>query len=183
MSKQTTTPSITLDSIFDAMEHWRNNKNAYEGNGIPDKIWKMLFAFEDNGCSGSRLRKMFGLNSEQYNRKRLQLSNAVPPPASKLTTTDSKQDKPVQFGEAIVVKQPAQDIQPLSAETTAAATRTRQTIKKLKSSDYQEKSYIDTTTVIVECIRDDGQRLKIHTTNDRLDVILNTFYAEGAAAS
>ena len=169
----------SLDSVFNAMKHWRSNKQAYDGPGIPQKIWDVIFQLEKQGHKKSDLCRTFGLNSEQYNIMRGRRSPTVNiSTENKVENIEVKIKKPeaVQFGEAICADNIAnKSIPPL----VQAAQQTKQVINQLKTSDNQPERYLDMTTIIVECVRPDGHRLKIHTTNDRLDIVMQCFFNQG----
>lgn len=175
---QPQTTSITLDDTFKALQHWRNNKTQYEGSGIPDEVWGKIFQLKSVGYTDAELKRMFSLNSTQYRNKKEQLIQAqseptVDPSSSEYTEVEEKDA--VQFSEAIVAHEGQQDVPPL----TQAANQTKSAISQLKSTSDRMDSYLDTTTVIVECLRDDGHRLKIHTTSERLDIVMRTFFNKG----
>ena len=171
----TQTASITLDDVFKALQHWRDNKTKYEGSGIPKEVWYKIFQLEKAGYKESQLRRLFDLNTTQYRKKREQLTQTQSEPTvepSSSESTEVEEKDVVQFGEAVVVHEETQDVPPL----TQAANQTKSAISQLKSTSDRMDSYLDTTTVIVECIRDDGHRLKIHTTSERLDIVMRTFF-------
>ena len=68
-----TSAPVTLDTIHKKISYWRANKHKYKEPGIPNDIWLMFFSFEDAGNSGQELRRMFSLNSSQYEKKRQEL--------------------------------------------------------------------------------------------------------------
>jgi hypothetical protein len=173
--------SLSIDAVMSKLQHWRANKSSYPDTGIPDTVWKMIFALEDAGQRPTTLRSLFSLNSGQYAKKHEQLKAAAATKSNQSTSTKaqpkvSEPAKPVAFSE-VSVTSPA----PLQTEVpslTQAATNNRQAVKHLRSTDASPEHYLDTTTVIVECIRPDGHRLKIHTTNNRLDIVMQAFFAQ-----
>ena len=182
MSTPATAISTTsLDEVFKAVQHWRDHKTDYKGVGIPDDIWVKIFQLESQGYTGIQLRRLFGLNSAQYSRKYMTLTqednSATIDATPKSVKTKPPMPPPGEFGEAIVSS--AQQAVP-SLETVAA-NQTRQALSQLKSTHRQAESYLDINTVIVECIRPDGHRLKIHTTSERLDVVMQNFFAKDSA--
>ncbi len=66
---------------------------------------------------------------------------------------------------------------------TQAANATKQAISQLKSTHTRPADYLDPTTIIVECIRPDGHRLKIHTTCKRVSTVMDAFFTQGASPS
>lgn len=181
MSQQQTTAvatdSISLDTVFKALQHWRKNRKSYEGSGIPDKVWLMIFELEGNGYTGKELRRLFTLNSQQYSLKRNELCHEKNTPIIKPTNTPkpdiTQQNNSTNFSEAIISV--TNDVSPVPS-LTQRINQTKQAIVRLKSPDNRAENYLDTSTIIVECIRPDGHRLKIHTTTDRLDTVMQTFY-------
>lgn len=180
MSKQLISESkveaVTLDSVFESIQHWREHKEAYPSRAIPDEIWKKIFILAAQGKYKSEsLRQLFKLNSAQYNRKYQalngELSSARPVSNSSVEDKATSSTSPA-FGEAII--NPAIDKPTLQA----AADKTKQAVKVLKSTKPFETSLLDPTTAVVECIRSDGHRLKIHITTQYLDAIVETFFSQ-----
>ena len=64
-SEPATTESPTIDEVVTLLQHWRDNKDQYEGRGIPDEIWHKTFALENSGrFSAAVLKRTFGLSSQ-----------------------------------------------------------------------------------------------------------------------
>ena len=185
MSQQdsSNTPPITLDKVFKAMQHWRSHKSEYPNPGIPTKLWLMIFELENNGYSGKELRRVLSLNSGQYNKKCTELHKTLKKNLKKSHNTSDKimpSDNPINFCEATLEKPtPPEDIPAL----TKAANNTQKALALLKSTDNKPEQYLDMTTIIVECIRPDGHRLKIHTTHKSIDVVMQTFFQNAAVSS
>jgi len=178
---QSTETPIKFDEVFLAMKHWKENKSEYPGPGIPDKIWLMLFQLENNGYTASDLKRLFSLNSNQFKIKRNQLHQALDhsnsPTKPNAPQSKAENNVAVDFCEAVVKSDNPQNIPPL----TQAADNTKKAISKLKSTNHKTENYLDITTIIVECIRPDGQRLKIHTTNQSLNIVMKEFYQQGVS--
>ena len=128
---------------------------------------------------------LFNLNSEQYKKKRAQLNPVQNTHVEKRSApnfpklkSNIEQDTPVQFCEAVVTSKPEKVIPTLAQ----AAQKNKRAVAKLKSPNNQSENYLDTMTIIVECIRPDGHRLKIHTTTDRLEYVMQAFFTQEAAA-
>ena len=176
------TQQISLDTVFSAIKHWRANKQDFDKPGILDPIWNSIFLLEDNGYGKSELRRLFGLNSHQYNIKRDQFDstkNQINDDEPLKTSKDNKKNDqaPVAlFAEAIVDGHSQKHSAP---PLTTSAEKTKQAVKQLKSPDKKPENYLDNTTVIVECIRDDGHRLKIHMTTCRIDTLMQSFFNYG----
>jgi len=178
MSKEVSAESeaATLDTVFKAIQHWRTHKAAYPGGSIPDEVWKKIFILaEQDEYSPSNLRQLFRLNSGQYDRKYQALMGNTSS-EGKTITQPNKDNKGssgvIPLVEAVI--KPAINIPPLNT----AADKTKKEIKDLKSTAAFDISTLDATTVVVECIRADGDRLKIHMTTQRLDVVMETFFKQ-----
>ncbi len=176
----TTTEAVSIDAVMNKLQHWRDNKSSYPGSGIPDAVWEMIFSLEGAGHRATTLRSLFGLSSAQYTRKREQLKAAPAKKSNPSTSTKApKRDTSATFAEVSVTSSgPPQAGVPSLAQ---AAANNQQAVKHLRSTNTSAEQYLDPTTIIVECIRPDGHRLKIHTTNNRLDVIMQTFFAHKTA--
>ncbi len=162
--------AVTLDQAFKALQHWRANKKAYEGKGIPDPVWHLIFQLEDtNEYSDEELKRLFDLNSRQYTLKRASLRGDKIKKAPEIHASVSALDDnnpEINFCEATI------------AQEVPSLTDTKNNILKLKSSQSKPEEILDLATIIVECIRPDGQRLKIHTTNKNLDRIIGAFFQQ-----
>lgn len=165
---------VTLDKAFKAMRHWRKNKHKYNKPGIPDDVCLMMFQLEANGYSVSELTKLFGLSGSQYcDKKALLLSSNSKHPAEE-TTDQNNKPSTTHFCEARV--EPNQQQVPSLQKNVSD---TKKVVKHLKSTNNNMDTYLDTTTIIVECIHPDGQRLKIHTTNKSIDKVMHAFFQKG----
>ncbi len=176
MSKEVSSEpeAVTLEPVFKAIQHWRTHKKSYPGGAIPDEVWKKVFILaEQDGYSPSNLRQLFRLNSGQYDRKYQALMGKTSS-EEKTITHPNKDNKPssraIPLVEAVI--KPAINIPSLNT----AADKTKKEIKDLKSTAAFDISTLDPTTVVVECIRADGHRLKIHMTTQRVDVLMETFF-------
>ena len=181
----TAEPTITLDAVLDLLEHWRSNKSSYPNSSIPDEIWQQVFALESQGRhTGSTLRKLFGLNSSQYKRKRTELcsppkpeqSSKEPSSSTPLSDVAIESTPATTFAEAVVA--PLTPTEPPSVNGT-----TKADLSRLKSTKEDGLSFLAQSTIIVECIRPDGHRLKIHTTHNSLDSVMQSFFSQEAASA
>ncbi len=186
MSQPTRTKEnpITLDSVFKDMRHWRKHKNEYPEAGIPDGVWRKIFQLEDSGYTTRELKRLFTLNSKQHDLKRCQLRqshdhNRAPLGLKMPQSQPEQTENPAVFCEAVVKTERQQNIPAL----TQAANNTKKALSTLKSTHQKADSYLDLTTIIVECIRPDGQRLKIHTTSQSLDTVMQAFFEQGVSLS
>ena len=120
---------------------------------------------------------MLTLNSQQYNTKKFQLikPNASTrkhpkPTANKAADTPHEIPLEAQFCEAVVAPVPA-----LTSVQTKKAASTKAAIKQLKSTQQKPEDYLSTSTIVVEYIRPDGHRLKIHTTAQSIHHVMLSF--------
>lgn len=182
MSKQLTpeTEVVTLENVFKSIQHWRTHKKAYPGCAIPDEVWGKIFILaEQDEYSPSSLRQFFKLNSEQYNRKNQELMGKASPEKKPINHSNEENKASLPATPLVeAVPTPDSNIPPLKA----AADNTKKAMKSLKSTKPFETSMLDSTTVVVECIRADGQRLKIHMTAQRLDVVMEAFFNQNNAS-
>ena len=65
-------------------------------------------------------------------------------------------------------------VPPLSPGTE----QTKAILKNVKSTKIKLDAILDPTTVVLECIRSDGHRLKIHTSSMRIEAIMTAFYKQ-----
>jgi hypothetical protein len=164
---------VSLESVFQAMENWRSNKSKY-GATIPDDVWLQIFQLEER-YSFQKIRQIFAITKQTYFNKRLQLLGKEPPQAEH----DEQTPKPVSadFSEAIISDNPLQ-----SPLTPAAPPLTRPDPKCLQKADPHPASFLDYSTVVVEFIRADGKRMKIHTTDKSFRELMRVFFEEGDAS-
>ena len=177
----TTTESISIDAVMNKLQHWRANKSSYPDSGIPNTVWEMIFSLEAEGHRAGTLRSLFGLNSTQYAKKREELKassskKSNPSTSPKIPPQVPEPVNPATFAEVSVTSSASPQAQVLSLAQAAA--NNQQAVKHLRSTNTSPEQYLDTTTIIVECIRPDGHRLKIHTTNSRIDVIMQAFFTQ-----
>ena len=183
-SEPATTESPTIDEVVTLLQHWRDNKDQYEGRGIPDEIWHKTFALENSGrFSAAVLKRTFGLSSQQYKTKKTELLSPVPTPLQPSPpdgTNDVAAPEPA-FCEAIISPDTPPTVPALTPEESQRAQKTKKDIARLKSTHQRPEDYLDTSTIIVEYIRPDGHRLRIHTTTKSINQVMQSFGAEGAA--
>lgn len=164
----------SLDSVFKAMEYWRKNKSKY-GASIPDEIWLQLFQLE-KAYPLSKIKQIFGISKKTYLNKRAELQGKINPYQSQPV-----HDVPTGFSEAIVSDTPPQFPGP---DETPQLTRTdkKSLRKKDRDDDSNPATFLDFSTVVVEFIRADGQRMKIHTTDKSFRELMRVFFEEGGTA-
>ena len=168
--QNSSTQPLTLDSIYEKMKYWREHKDEFDQRAIPDEIWHMIFTLQkQKDYSAAEIRRLFALNSQQYNRKYTQLIES-----EKNKTELSPSIEPAQFSEVEVSEQ--------SSNVVPSLTEKAQVISKevahLKSPDNSVKTYVDPKTIIVEYIRPDGHRLNIHTTISSIADVMKAFGEE-----
>ncbi len=173
------TPRITLDQVFKAMQHWRNNKNQYESHGIPDDVWRMIFQLENQGYLSKDLKRTFSLNSKQYEERKNQMVGGNAKANKQIDdsnpTASADESSPL-FCEAKITP----DVTPNIPSLSATIQKNKRAVATLKSTANKPEDYLDMTTIIVEYIRPDGHRLKIHTTNESIDKLMSAFAQQGA---
>jgi hypothetical protein len=169
-SEEISQAPITIESALIEFEHWRMNKDQYTSKGIPDELWLKVFKLAETN-SNSRIRAIFGINNKQYNYKYEELTRAGLPPL-KRAPNKSEQESKINFCEVNVGNN---DELRLSTESSATA----KAVSYLKSNDNDPATYLDLSTIIVECIRSDGKRLKIHTTTKKIPEVMKAFFECG----
>ena len=181
----TTKPShelsnITLDRVLIALEHWRTNKKDYDSKGIPDDIWRMVFALENmKTFNPATLRKVLNLNTQQYNTKRRELAEQKTQSSQanqeNSATPDGQQSKSIDDCVFHEVSPPE-----LNASSTDLALQLKkQQLDNLTSPEDNPEEYLDQNTIIVECFHPKGHRLKIHTTNKHIHTVIREFIDNG----
>ena len=168
--QNSSTQPITLDSIYEKIKYWREHKEEFDQRAIPDEIWHMIFNFQkQKDYSAAEIRRLFALNSQQYNRKYTQLIEAE---KNKMERTSSTE--PTQFSE-VAVSEPSSNVVPSLTEKAQVISKE---VTHLKSPDNSVKTYVDIKTIIVEYIRPDGHRLNIHTTTSSIADVMKAFGQE-----
>ena len=120
------------------------------------------------------MRHLFSLSASQYKNKYDKLLGSghhdeTDDDSSTLIDDVNQMDLNHAFCEVNIVPE-------LTPELNAKADDTRASIKKIKDTKSNPLTYCDNNTVIVECIRADGQRLKIHTVNQSAQKIVSNFF-------
>ena len=177
---------ITFDEVFKLIEHWRDHKHEYNGTGIPDDIWLKIFELENTGSyKTSQIRRLFGLNTQQYRNKQSQLIKPATPLSKVKKSGDNVVLKPNNsastqddFCEAVLSPVPA-----LTPEEINKAAKTHAAVKQLKSTQHKPEHYLEPSTIIVEYIRPNGHRLKIHTTTQSIAHVIQIFGADSTPLS
>ena len=115
---------------------------------------------------------MFGLSHSQYKKKYHELIESKQP---EINTGKSKVASVVDFAQAQPAIESSWDISDDTQSTT------EEPASNFADDDLSPKkkrlpSYIDVTTIIVECIRPDGYRLRLHTTTDSITEVMQAFF-------
>ena len=186
LEQEQSTPSpVTIDEAFKALKHWRENKGDYSSPGIPNEVWLQILQLEDNGYSASELKRIFNLSSTQYATKKNQLINTAPSSTAvaeqkSQSSNTQRSEGNMKFCEATVKQNiPSQNIPSL----TEAASQNKKAVVQLKSTQNEPESFLDMTTIIVECIHPNGHRLNIHTTTQSIDKVMQGFFLYGVDVS
>jgi hypothetical protein len=145
----------TLDDVSLAMKCWRETKKN-SSDSMPDEIWINIFKLADMH-SEKRVRVFLGITTTQYAERYRKLS----PQLNRSQTPDPSPE----FCEATI---------PPDRER-----QTRSSVQALRSNKPALESYIDTNTIIVECIKPDGHRIKIHAVQKNIREIMLAFFDAG----
>ena len=167
--------TITIDSVFTEMENWRKNRSKYPNRSIPDEIWYKCFVLAEK-YSGKRVRTLFSMNTEQYNRKYKLLVSDHGKSLNKQDTSARQNNTTNPLCEVKVEPPELSNkvTEPVPLATVSSTTKSD--VQMLKSTRNESLDSIDLKTIIVECIRPDGNRLKIHATNKSINEVMACFY-------
>ena len=157
---------VTFDSVFKELKNWRNNKGSGSGSSrsIPNALWEKIFALEKSSYEGTDLRRMFVLNAQQYKKKYEELA-----PSSKIVAPSLEPFAEV----SIPVKLKSQYLP--ERTKLKAVEDIKSEITQIKSTKKVSDDFSAIKTIIVELVRPDGYKLKIHTTNDSVDLVMSSF--------
>lgn len=164
----TSTPSI--DVTLKKFAHWRKNK-SHNASVIPNALWLQCFELaKEHGIASVKV--LFGLSHSQYKKKYHELIESKQP---EINTGKSKVASVVDFAQAQPAIESSWDISDDTQSTT------EEPASNFADDDLSPKkkrlpSYIDVTTIIVECIRPDGYRLRLHTTTDSITEVMQAFF-------
>lgn len=152
-----------LVKTLSAFSHWRTNKKK-PAELIPSELWHQIFALEE-WYTPSQLRSFFSVSKKQYAMKRealMAVQNEVP----KAATKPDKATAAVDF-----------DISGAPELCEVNVINEKKTTKKntAKINPYALESLPSAKTLVVEFCRSDGQIMKIHTTQDSIPTLLQTF--------
>lgn len=170
MNDYQATQEQTLDSVNSKLIAWRKNKKKTGQINIPDDLWLDIFKVAKIHTP-SRVRHFFSLSSSQYNKKYAQLFGSDNNLNEDVELIDNINQVEINhpFCEVNIIPD-------LTPELNAKANEVRTSIKKIKNTKSEPLTYCDNDTVIVECIRSDGHRLKIHTVNKNAQQIVSNFF-------
>lgn len=146
--KNTETPGQLLEATLNAVEQWRNHKKSKK-ESFPEELCRKIFSLE-LFYSPTQLRRFFKISGSQYRAKR-----------EKYLPTDKKAAT-------------AKNINAHSAPPKEAPPKLCQ-IKIKPDNPYALESLPSTKTLVVEFCRNDGQIMKIHTTQDSIPTLMHTF--------
>jgi len=152
---------VTIDSVLNEFKQWRKNKGTGANRAIPDSLWMNIFKLEELSHEGSDLRRIFSLNSQQYNKKHEQLINSSNTPELSF--------------EPFVAVEVSNKIEHKITPKQTKLKEVKSEISQIKSTKKVSEDFSAIKTIIVELVRPDGYKLKIHTTNDSVDLIISTF--------
>lgn len=152
----------TLDGTLKDFEQWRATKTN-PATPIPDALWSKLFDLA-NQYSPATVKRLFGISAKQYN--------------AKLQEFQSKQRDSAQTTQHKPISQPNIKNKELISKGNGHSNELCQINIKKKESPYELAPLPSAKTVIVEFCRSDGKIMKIHTTQDSITNLINTFFGE-----
>jgi len=148
------TTRLSLDIALQQFKDWRANKKNRAAT-IPEELWDRIFDFSEL-YKPITLCSLFGISKAQYNKQQaLRVSQA----------------------HQRVHKQESEPKEVHSVPDSNSSPFCKIKVVPPQSS-YQSQPLPTPKTMIVELCRQDGQIMKIHTTQDSIDVIIKTFFAE-----
>jgi len=147
-----------LVQALGAFSKWRAAKTT-PAERIPSELWQQIFALEKY-YSATQLRSFFSLSSQQYKSKKNIFSynanqNLQQQNLDGTTSTASVINSP-QLCQVNIKKEP-------------------KTKEKGKLNLYKKEPLPSAKTLVVEFCRSDGQVMKIHTTQDSISTLMQTF--------
>jgi len=179
MTDLKTSESVTIDAAISAFTNWRATKKGSKSTPIPNALWDMAFALEAVGYTPSLIKTALGLSTNQYQtqKNKRNKSNTALPETALPRPCFVEAAHQVSGGEKEWPKRTQEDLPSLSD----LANTNRQSIKSVKTNNANHS--LNPQTVIVECIRDDGHRLRIHTTDERMVEIFSAFFNQPSQVS
>lgn len=147
-SKGKETAEASLTNVLTQFENWRANKTR-PSEAIPQELWLKIFSLEPF-YAPAMLRRFFNLSTRQYQTKQAELLEQAPKIAleTKVETRTAK----------VIPMDPLFEI------------------KMKPESPYAYDSLPSGKTLVVEFCRSDGKIMKIHTTQDSISVLMETFF-------
>jgi len=176
MTKQVSNVDANVNKLSQAlidMQNWRGNKTN-KAESIPDKLWQQIFALEGLHTP-SQLSAIFKLSHRQYTSNKKRVFETTP------SQTKINSEAPVsEFCEANLIDNdksaPADDFNSESDSDSESPPQ----VALSSPSPYALESLPNAKTLIVEFCRKDGAIMKIHTTQDSIDIVMDNFF-NGAA--
>lgn len=188
-SVNSTSKATSLESVLQAMAHWRMNKSKY-GAIIPDKLWLQIFQLEQ-AYPPEKIRQVFSISKNNYLHKHAELLQDKGAPTQVKQGQGGQRHKqesdfhapqhgsvPSVFSEAIISEETMQSSLPDSTPRL-----TKADIRSLKKPDPHPSTFLDLSTIVVEFIRADGQRMKIHTTKQSFKELIDVFFEAGETSA
>jgi len=80
-----TPPTLSIDQVLQELELWRATRDQHHQVSFPDDLWHKIFALATTH-SAIKIRALFGISAQQYNRKFEQFYPPTDPPAEKEVT-------------------------------------------------------------------------------------------------
>lgn len=155
-----TEQALALAQALDGFSAWRANKSKLS-EAIPDELWSKVFALE-TFYSSTQLRTYFNLSARQYSAKKadFRLPGIASAEQASQTALPKAPSSPIPIPSLCQVT--------LQKEPKAANANE-------KKSPYALEPLPSAKTLVVEFCRSDGQVMKIHTTQDSIRTLMQTF--------
>ena len=163
---QPTLPTLREQKFNQALQdfsHWRVNKKK-PAEPIPHKLWHQIFELED-WYTPSELRSFFSVSTKQYSSKKEALGGRQNLAIIKESTYENTKN-PLEVTE---------DYTPQFCEAKLKNETKASPKSNVKSKLYALEPLPSAKTLVVEFCRHDGQIMKIHTTQDSIPTLLQTF--------
>ena len=145
-------PTASIDGVLKELENWRADKPNVS-TIIPDALWRKIFALETT-LAASKIRTLLKISTKQYTRKHKQLSTHAT--AGKKQSSGQKQADIVELCQVKTSPPP----QPSS------------------TSMYKPLKIPSTNTLIAEFRHADGRIMKIHSTSDSVEQLIQAFFKD-----
>ena len=160
---ETTAPEASaqeqlLSQTLMSFSQWRLNK-THQAEPIPNKLWEQIFALE-KWYSPAEIKSFFRLTSKQYTARQQAMCLSKTPSE----THDTERPVPNPQGVSDFPELCEVNVKDNPPATTPP-----------KVNPYALNALPSAKTIVIELCRVDGEIMKIHTTEDSIPTLLNTF--------